>query len=650
MSNKILKENVSNSKNNNETQNKSKCCSSKNHNNLKKEVDKDNAEKNEKLAFAIKFGISVILFTLSLVLNVSDKIKLVIIIIAAAVSGYELLFNAVKNVFKGEIFDENALMLIASVTAFILGEQVEGILIILLYNLGEFLEDIATDRSREKIAGLSELKSTKVTIIIDGEYKNVDPENVDIGSVIFVKKGERVPIDGKLLSDNADLDLKAVTGESKLFEVIKNDDVFSGSINVGNGIKVLTTKLYKDSTVEKIINMVERSTERKAKSQKFITSFSKIYTPCIVFLAILLSVIPPLFDGYNFSRWIYKGLSFLIISCPCALVISVPLGFFIGIGSMAKRGVLVKGSNYIDALSKVNIAVFDKTGTLTNGKFSVIKCTSISEISENEIIKIAASLEQSSLHPIAKAISSCAENDIYTVSNLSEIAGKGISGIIHGERFFVGKSDNLEKLQLKYGESIVFLMRNDKTLGYIVLSDTLKKESKYIVSELKKVGVNQTVIISGDVKDSVKNVASKIGVDNAFYQLLPNEKADKLSKIIENNNNGTVLYCGDGINDSPSIAMADVGVAMGTIGSGAAIDCSDVVITDDNLLKIPFAIKRAKLIKRKVIANIAISLAVKIAIMTLSIFTTIPVWLALFSDVGVMLLAVLNSLSIGLYK
>ncbi len=611
-------------------------------------------ETGERIFSVIKLALGGLLLILSLFLPIGENVKIIIRIAAALITGYEIIIKSVKNLLKLEFFDENALMLIAAVTAFIIGESAEGVFIILLYNLGELLEDIATDRSREKIAGLAELKSTKANLFLDGKVVEVDPKDVEIGSLILVRKGDRVPIDGVIFDGSADFDLKAVTGETKLYSLSKGEKVYSGGVNLGEAVVIKTEKLFKDSTVEKIIEMVETSTERKAKSQKFITSFAKIYTPCVVISALLLAIVPPLFDGYNFTRWIYKALSFLIISCPCALVISVPLGFFIGIGSLAKRGVLVKGSNYVDALSKVKTAVFDKTGTLTTGEFVIGRIIVHNGYSEKEVLKIAASVEQGSSHPIAKALTSNVEKSaLYIIKDLHEIAGKGVSAEIDGEKFEVGNIGFVKSgepvLHGKSENNIIFVTKNGVLIGEIELTDRIKDDADKLVETLCKAGVNKTVVLSGDKKTVAERVGKELNIDKVYAELLPEQKTEKLAGILEQKQ-GNVLYCGDGINDSPSIAAADVGVAMGVLGSEAAIDCADVIITDDNLLKIPYAVKKSKLIKRKVITNIVGSIAVKVAIMALSVFTPLPIWLAMFADVGVMLLAVLNSLTISLYK
>lgn len=602
----------------------------------------------------LKLALSGVMLILSAAINFGGTAVLILRICAAVVSGYEIVIKSVRNLFGGEFFDENTLMLIAFITAFILGDSLEGVIIVLLYNLGELLEDIATDNSRDKIAGLAELKSFKANLLMDGKVSEVPPESVKVGSLILVRKGDRVPIDGKVVKGCADFDLKAITGESRLKSVGIGDSVYGGAVNLGDAVVIITEKPYRDSAVERIIRLVEDSSERKAKSQKFITAFAKIYTPLIVFCAIVLSVLPPLFDGYNFAKWIYKALNFLIVACPCALVISVPLGFFIGIGALAKRGILVKGSNYIDALASTKVAVFDKTGTLTTGEFSVSEIRAKGGYKTREILKIAASVEQGSSHPIAKAIFSANGQGVYEVSDVKEISGKGVSGVINGARYAVGGNRilnvaNAEK-DKNNSENTVFVVKDSEVIGEIFLNDSVKKESARLIKDLRAVGVENTYILSGDGCVSVDKAAKEIGVSKAYGELLPEQKAEKIIEIIKGNKRGKVLFCGDGINDAPSIAAAEIGVAMGALGSEAAIETADVIITDDNPLKIPYAIKKSKLIKRKVLTNVISALGIKFLILILSLFMPLPIWLAMLGDVGVMLLAVLNSLTISLYK
>lgn len=615
----------------------------------------DSEEKESRVFPAIKLAASTAILILTLLFIENHVLKLTLFIISALICGYEMIFKSVKNLMRSEFFDENTLMIIASFVAFVLGEYFEGVIIVILYNLGEFLEDVATDNSREKIAGLAKLKALKANVICGNDIKEVSPEEVAIGSDILVKKGERVPIDGVLLGEFADMDLKDVTGESRFYTLKKGDKVFGGAINLGDAVVIKTTKSYKDSTVEKIIAMVEKSADRKAKSQKFITSFAKIYTPCVVGLSLIVAIVPPLFDNYDFVKWIYKALTFLIVSCPCALVISVPLGFFIGIGSLAKNGVLVKGGNFIETLSKAKTVVFDKTGTLTTGNFIATKTASCSDYSEEEIKRIAVSIERLSSHPLAKSLLNGDKLTPFPVSDVKEYPGKGLKGVIGGREYLIGNKGFLESNAVKTDcetdkeSTAVFLAENGKLIGYILFSDEIKPQAENLVKALKSVSVKNIAMISGDKKEVAENVGKRIGVTEVYSELLPDEKVDKLSEIMEKYK-GKTLYCGDGVNDSPSIARSDVGIAMGALGSEAAIDCADVVISDDNLMKIPYSIKRSKKIMRTVKTNIIAAISVKVIFMVLGVAISLPIFAAMVADVGIMLLAVLNSLCIGIRR
>ena len=604
----------------------------------------------------LRMIISTLLLIVAYVVNIQNEtLKLVLCITAYVVSAYEIFINCIKGILHKAFLDENTLMFIASITAFCLGEYFEGVFIVVLYALGELLEDIATDNSRKKIAGLSELKSYSVRKITNTGFIDVKPEDVEEGSLIEVRKGDKVPIDGVLVGVVGEFDMKAITGESKPCYVKGGETVYSGAINTGDSVIVKTTKLYKDSTVEKIISMVEGANAQKAKSQKFITTFAKIYTPIVVLLAVLVAFVPPLFDSMQFIKWIKKSLNLLVVSCPCALVISVPLAFFVGIGNLAKNGILVKGSNYIDALSKVKITAFDKTGTLTKGEFSVEDVKTYNGFEKNYIAKISASIESASNHPISKAICSYADNKVNVKAfDVKEVAGKGMSGVVDNKKVLVGnlslmiengidvKNDEKDEY---YGTTI-YVSVDNVFAGKILVCDTIKEEASETIVSLKKLGVIETVMFSGDNKLVCENVGKKINIDNIYAEMLPQDKAENI-KLLKNKNVGNVLFTGDGINDAPSIAIADVGVAMGALGSEIAVESADVVIMDDNITKIPKAIKQAKKVRRKVLENIIGSLAIKIAIMCLSVTVGLPIWVAMFGDVGVMLLAVLNSLTAG---
>ncbi len=596
-----------------------------------------------------KIAFSALLLLVSVLFIKNNTANLIICAVAYAVCAYEIVVNCVRGIIAKDFLDENTLMFIASITAFCLGEFSEGVLIVLLYSLGELLEEAATDNSRKKIAGLSKLKCETARLITKAGFVDVPPENVEVGSLIEVRRGDGVPIDGILLGANCEFDMKAITGESKPYSVLNGENVYSGAVNLGDAAVIKTTKAYSDSTVERIISMVEGANAKKAKSQKFITSFAKIYTPLVVLAAVLVAFIPPIFDGFNFVKWIYKALSFLVISCPCALVISVPLGFFTGIGSLAKRGVLVKGSNCVDALSQVNVAAFDKTGTLTKGEFSVDKITVYGNYSERDLLRYVAAVESKSAHPIANAICSRVD-DKPVAENVREIAGKGLTGEVEGLKVVIGNaklmSDNgVEITEEVYAGTIVFAEINGVFEGKIYVCDTVKPEAKTTLDELKRLGM-KTVMISGDNASVCAFVGKTVGADEVHSQLLPEEKTERLKRLRVSPND-KVLFAGDGINDAPSLALSDAGVAMGALGSEIAVESADVVIMDDDLSKIPYAIKKAKKVKRKVTENIVGSLAIKLAVMVLSVVVSLPVWVAMFADVGVMLLAVLNALSAG---
>lgn len=594
-----------------------------------------------------KIVISLCLLVIGCIVS-NHIIKLIIFILSAFSVGYKLLLLCAKNIAKGIIFNENTLMLVASIVAFILGEYFEGAFVVLLYSVGELLEGFATANSKRKIAGLAGLKSETAHLIGKGGIADVEPDCVGVGSLIEVRRGERVPIDGVVFGCSAQFDVKAITGESEYINTKSGDSVFSGAINVGNPMVLRTTKLYKDSTVEKIIRCVQQSAKQKSQSQRFITSFAKIYTPIIGVFALLIAVLVPLIDGFNFSRWIYKALSLLVISCPCALVVSVPLAYFVGIGALAKSGVLVKGGNYIDAVAKAQIAVFDKTGTLTKGEFEVVDIVALGKYDKDEIIEYAISLEKHSNHPLAKAIVKAKNNCKYKAIDIVEDAGKGVMGIVNGLSVVVGSADYLEINGLEVNSVFsgveIFVGIDGQLCGVLLLQDQIKENATDSLSLLKKYGIFRTIILSGDKEESVKHIAEFVGVDEYYAKLMPEEKYEKL-KTLQSSSVGTTIYVGDGINDSPSIACADVGVAMGALGSEIAIDSADVVVMDDDLMRLPKLIKFSKKIRKTVFENIVFSLMVKLLIMALGFFVNLPMWLAITADVGCMLLAVLNSLS-----
>ena len=613
-------------------------------------MEEKKMEEESKVFDIVKLILASVLLGVSFIWG-DGVVSLVLRICSAVTVGYELLINSVKSLGEKDFFNENTLMIIGSVVAFVLGESFEGAIIVILYSLGELLEDVATDKSKDNIAGLAKLKAVTVNVFSDANVCAKDPESVEIGSIIVVKKGEMIPIDSVLESDFAELDLKAITGESKTCSLRQGENAYSGSVNVGDVIRLKTVKAYKDSTVERIIKSVEDSAEKKAKSQKFISAFARVWTPSVLLLALLIAFIPPVFSG-DLAGWIHKSLSFLIVSCPCAVVISVPLAFFIGIGSLAKNGVLVKGSDHVDTLAKVTVAVFDKTGTLTTGNYAVKDVIPERGYEKDYIGNIACALEKNSDHPIAKAVSSAFTDNGFTVSDFKETAGCGVSGVINGKVYSVKKPDKkylIGKKQVTENDTAIAVYENGVPIGIIVLKDEYKTESRLLKGALKSAGVKKTVIISGDKESIVKETQAALGFDESYYELMPQQKTEILSSIIKDNQ-GKTLYCGDGINDSPSIAMADVGVAMGALGSDIAIESADVVISDDNPLKIPLSINKAKRIRRTVFFNVVFSVAVKIAIMILGVTLNIPLWISALGDVGVMIIAVFNSILLSFKK
>ncbi len=619
----------------------------------KHEQSKSKFKKNKIFILQYFFEINRIIFsTLSLIfgLVLNSNFKIIFFILSAIISASDLILGFFKNIIRLRIFNENTLMLVASITAFVLGDYFEGAFIVLLFYIGEFLETVATDNSKKKIADLSGLKSRVAHLISKEGIIDVLPEDVKVGSLLEVKIGESVPIDGVLLGLPCEFDMKAITGESKILSLENGQEVYSGAINVGNPIVIKTTKTYKNSTVEHIISMVEGALTKKSKSQKFIDKFAKLYTPIIFALTIFIATIPPLLDQMSFTKWIYKALSFLVISCPCALIISIPLSFFIAIGTLAKNGVLVKGSYYLEALSNIKTVAFDKTGTITQGNFKIDKIITYNGYTSSKALLLASCLEKYSNHPIAKAFT---DKPTFPCDNVEEIQGKGIMGYINGKKVAIGNQKFINDLgvniEQNFSETVLYLTVENMLVGEIYLVDSIKENASAVIKNLNKLGISKSYILSGDNDITANKVAEEVKVDKVYSKLLPNEKAEKLREI-KRTSNGLIMYVGDGINDSPSLAIADVGVAMGTLGSDIAKNTADIVIMDDNLDKIIISFIHAKKIKRTVIQNITGSLGVKFSIMILSILISLPVWVAMLADVGVMLLAILNSLRLGRLK
>ena len=589
-----------------------------------------------------------------------SALKLLLFAAAYLLCAKEVLINAVQNILRGEIFDEQFLMAAASIAAIAIGEYPEAVGVMLFYQVGEWFEDYAVDKSRDSIQSLVGLRPDKAFVLRGGQIQQVAPEEVKIGETIQVKPGERIPLDGLVLDGDSFVDTSALTGESVPRQIGNGSIVMAGFVNQSGLVTIKVTKAAADSSVSRILELVENAAEKKAKAQKFISRFAKVYTPLVCIAAALVAVVPPIFVGAQWSTWIYRAIMFLVVSCPCALVISVPLSFYGGIGLASSKGILIKGSNYIELLSKAKIAAFDKTGTLTQGVFVVneIHPSPEAKISQEELIAIATHAEKYSEHPISKSLKiahHCPKCESLALNNVQEFRGKGIKVEIEGQTILAG---NLKLMEAFNVQNIVPCSKDDiGTIvhiaidgiyqGHIVISDKIKEASRDALAALKKAGVKKTVMLTGDSKTIAEANAKLLGVDQTFAELLPEEKVARLEELIAQ---GPVLFAGDGINDAPVLARADVGIAMGALGSDAAIEASDVVIMNDDLNKIPAAIKIAKKTMGVVWQNIAMSLLVKFGIMALAVPGIANLWLAVFGDVGVLFLAVLNALRLSLFK
>lgn len=572
--------------------------------------------------------------------------------IAYIISGYEVIFKAFRNILKGEVFDENFLMVIATIGAFCIKEYPEATFVMLLYKIGELFEDYATDKSRKAISSVMNIRPDYANVYRENKVLKVDPNEVLLNEVIVVKPGEKIPLDGIVLEGSSYLNTLALTGESVPRKVEKNDEVLSGCINNSSVLKIKVSKKFSESTASKILDLVENASNRKSKSENFISKFSKYYTPIVVFLALLLILIPTLIFNQPFNVWIYRALSFLVVSCPCALVISVPLSFFGGLGAASKIGVLIKGSNYLETLSKVDTVVCDKTGTLTEGVFEVQE---INDILSNNILKYAAYAEYYSNHPISLSLKKAYKEKINEklISNFKETSGKGVEAVIDGKKILVGnekfmKENNIEYKQNEKIGTNLYIAIDGKYAGNILISDKIKKDSYKAVESLKENNI-KIVMLTGDHENISKDVASKLKLDEYHSNLLPADKvsyAEKLMKSI----NGELLFVGDGINDAPVLALSDIGVAMGGLGSDAAVEASDIVIMTDEISKIASSIKISKKTMQIVKENILFAITIKICILILSALGIASMWSAVFADVGVTILAILNALRILRYK
>ena len=608
-----------------------------------------NHEEENENGIVIRITIATLIFIAVILLHPTGLSRFFIYMSAYLIVGVDIVLRAIKNIFKGEIFDENFLMAIATVGAICIGEYPEAVMVMLLYQIGEKLQDNAVEKSKQSISSLMNIRPDYANVEINGELIKKNPENVKIGDIIKVKAGEKIPLDGKIIDGEASIDTSALTGESVPRTVKMGDKAVSGCINTNGVLTIKVEKEFGQSTVSKILELVEHASSKKAKAENFITKFARYYTPIVVFGAIALAATPPLLFDAQFSIWFQRALTFLVISCPCALVISVPLGFFAGIGGASKSGILIKGACYIEALSRPYAVVFDKTGTLTKGTFKVTKIQPVEKISADELLKYAAYAENYSTHPIATSLKETYGRNIDTslIGNVEEISGNGIKAQIDNSEILVGNNKLMTKFGINYisqqnAGTVIYVAKNNEFVGSITISDELKTDSKATIKNLNKKQI-KTVMLTGDNSIPAEYIAKELDIPKVYSELLPAQKVEKLEELISTQK-GSVIFVGDGINDAPVLTRADVGIAMGGLGSDAAIEAADVVIMNDNPSKVVRAIKIAQKTMQIVKENIIFALGIKILFLILGAFGVITMWGAVFADVGVTLIAVLNSL------
>lgn len=598
----------------------------------------------------IRIIVSLATLVIAALIPVDGYMRLGVFLVPYLIIGYDILWKAVRNILHGQVFDENFLMAIATVGAFVLGDYLEGSAVMIFYQVGELFQSVAVGKSRKSISSLMDIRPDYANLEKDGEIVESDPEEVSIGDIIVVKPGEKIPLDGVIIEGNTSVDTSALTGESVPRSLTEGDDVISGCINLSGVVRVRVTKEFGESTVAKILDLVENSSSKKAKAENFITKFARYYTPCIVIGAALLAVIPSLITG-NWGEWVNRALIFLVISCPCALVISVPLSFFGGIGGASRCGILIKGGNYLETLAKAEIVVFDKTGTLTKGVFNV---TAIHPeiISEERLIELAAYAEAYSTHPISRSIRDAfnAEIDKSRISDVKELSGRGVSAVIDGKKIFAGNDKLMEEIGVSWHPchhtgTTVHVAADNTYAGHIVISDEVKSDSAEAVKSLKNAGVKKTVMLTGDAKAVGESTAKQLGLDEVYTELLPDGKVEMVEKLLEEKSNkGRLVFVGDGINDAPVLSRADIGIAMGAVGSDAAIEAADVVLMDDKPSKIALAIDISRRTLSIVHQNIVFALAVKLAVLVLGALGLANMWAAVFADVGVSVIAIINAM------
>lgn len=602
---------------------------------------------------AVKIIVALILYLFAMLVKFENAwINNAIFLVSYFIVGWDILRKAMRNIIRGKVFDENFLMAVATIGAFCIGEFPEAVAVMLFYQIGEFFQSYAVDKSRKSIASLMDIRPDYANVYRGGNIEKVNPEEVKIGETIIIKPGEKIPLDGHIVEGKATLDTKALTGESLPRDAKEGDEVLSGCINLNGVIKVEVRKEYGESTVSKILDLVENASSKKSKSENFITKFARYYTPIVVGIAAVLAILPPLLlPGATFSDWIYRALSFLVVSCPCALVISIPLSFFGGIGGASKMGVLVKGSNYLEALASTEMMVFDKTGTLTKGVFEVQQVKPIG-ISEQELLKVAAYAENYSNHPISKSLKRAYQEEIdeKQIQNYEELSGLGIIAKIGEKDILVGNDKLMQEKQITFEKcnevgTVLYVAIEGKYAGYIVIADQIKEDAKKTMEDLKKNHIKQTVMLTGDRKKVGENVAKEIGIDEVYTELLPTDKVHKVEELLKRKSEkGKLAFVGDGINDAPVLTLADIGIAMGALGADSAIEAADIVIMTDEPYKIVKSMKLAKKTMRIVRENIVFAIFVKVLVLILTAFGLSTMWEAVFADVGVSIIAIINAL------
>ncbi|MDO4286320.1 MAG: heavy metal translocating P-type ATPase [Eubacteriales bacterium] len=595
--------------------------------------------------------VAAVLFLAGSLLPLPELAEMIVFLACYAVVGWDIVWKAITNILHGQVFDENFLMTIATIGALILGEHSEGVAVMLFYQIGEWFQSYAVSKSRKSITSLMDIRPDYANIEKDGKLVQVDPDDVQIGDTIIIKPGERVPLDGTILKGTSTLDTSALTGESMPRDVEPGMEIISGCINQTGTLTVQTTKEFGESTVAKILDLVENASDKKGRIESFITRFARYYTPVVVFAALALAILPPLVTGQAFSIWIYRALTFLVISCPCALVISIPLSFFGGIGGASRIGVLVKGSNYLESLAHAEVVVFDKTGTLTKGSFAVSEIHPVG-MDESQLLELAAYAEDYSNHPISLSIKQAygEKIDNSRVSDVQEIAGHGVRAVIDGKKILAGNAKLMEKEHIRYTPStsagtVVYLACDGVYAGCIIIEDEIKADAPAAIKQLKASGIRKTVMLTGDADAVGRKVAGRLGLDQAYTELLPADKVDRVEALLEQKSEkGKLIFVGDGINDAPVLARADVGIAMGGLGSDAAIEAADIVLMTDEPSKIPAVMKIARKTIRIANQNIVFALGVKFLVLILGALGYANMWAAVFADVGVSVIAILNAI------